>query len=59
MGTSFASFGGFSERLEHDPKRGVLRYAASENADEEGELRTRIVAEDPEGARVVFLSPFR
>ena len=40
--------------LSIDPKRGVLRYAASENADEEGEFRTRIVAEDPEGARVVF-----
>ena len=40
--------------LSIDPKRGVLRYAASENADVGGEFRTRIVAEDPDGARVVF-----
>ena len=40
--------------LSIDPKRGVLRYVASENADVAGEFQTKIVAEDPDGARVVF-----
>jgi len=40
--------------LSIDEKRGVLKYAASDNLNASGEFRTRIVAEDPEGARVVF-----
>ena len=40
--------------LSIDERRGVLRYASSMNSDASGEFRTRIVAEDPEGARVVF-----
>ena len=40
--------------LSIDEKRGVLRYASSTNSDVAGEFRTLIVAEDPEGARVVF-----
>lgn len=40
--------------LSIDEKRGVLRYASSTSPDVSGEFRTRIVAEDPEGARVVF-----
>jgi hypothetical protein len=40
--------------LSIDPKRGVLRYASSENTDVSGEFKTRIVVEDPEGDRVVL-----
>lgn len=40
--------------LSIDPKRGVLRYAASENTDVSGEFKTLIVVEDTDGARVVL-----
>ena len=40
--------------LSIDEKRGVLRYASSMNSDASGTFRTRIVAEDPDGARVIF-----
>jgi hypothetical protein len=40
--------------LSIDPKRGVLRYASSENTEVSGEFKTLIVVEDPDGDRVVL-----
>jgi hypothetical protein len=40
--------------LSIDPKRGVLRYAASENTEVSGEFKTLIVVEDPDGSRAVL-----
>jgi hypothetical protein len=37
-----------------DPARGVLRYVSTEDSDVSGEFKTLIVAEDPEGDRVVL-----